>query len=215
MAKGERTNFAGKRPILVAIVGGSGAGKTWLAEGLCKELSHTACHLSLDSFYKDRSNLPPAARTAVNFDNPRAIDWESFERVLRDCKCGKPTRIPKYDFATHTRAKAKVPLAAAPFVIIDGLWLLHRRSLRNMFDCRIFLECPADLRLSRRIKRDCAQRGRSRESVSKQFHTTVSPMHDRYVVPQSRWATVLIKRPLTKTDVQRLANRIKTLVKSS
>src|SRR5690242_4898362 len=89
-------------PKLVAIVGGSCAGKSWLADQLQGILGKTAGRLSLDQFYRDRSHLTPARREAINFDHPRAIDWDCLEGVLRDCLAGRATSAPHYDFATHT-----------------------------------------------------------------------------------------------------------------
>src|ERR1043165_4477758 len=92
-----------KHPLLVAIVGGSGSGKSRLADELQTALGKSAGRLSLDDFYRDRSHLSAARRATINFDNPKAIDWISFEHVLANCLCRRKTRIPRYDFSTHCR----------------------------------------------------------------------------------------------------------------
>jgi uridine kinase len=194
-----------RHPIrLIAIVGGSGAGKTWLADRLQHAWGNTAARLSLDDFYRDRSNLSPARRTAVNYDHPRAIDWQLVEQVLRDCHTGCLTRLPRYSFASHTRLHEQEQWMPMPVILMDGLWLLWRPSVRELFDLRIFLTCPTQLRLERRMARDIAERGRSPESVREQFWKTVAPMHDRYVAPQARWADIVVTQPPSEEEIQRL-----------
>src|SRR5882672_1277663 len=166
----------GKRYV-VAVVGGSGAGKTWLVERLQESLNGQAVRLSLDDFYRDRSHLPPARRTRVNFDHPRAIDWPAVEQTLSDFRAGRLAHVPQYDFATHARRPCRVELYPASIVLVDGLWLLHRSALRCLFDLKIFVDCPISLRLQRRVRRDAAERGRSCASTRKQFFKTVAPMH--------------------------------------
>src|SRR5689334_19413218 len=92
-------------PFLVAIAGGSGAGKTWLAQKLQRILGNKAARLSLDDFYRDRSHLPLSRRAKLNFDHPRSIDWPSVKRALRDLRAGRPTQVPQYDFKTHCRRR--------------------------------------------------------------------------------------------------------------
>src|ERR1700759_826216 len=124
-------------PLLVAIVGGSASGKTWLADQLQGLLGKTAARLSLDYFYRDRSHLSPARRARINFDHPRAIDWKSVERVLKDCRANRITQVPSYDFATHSRRARTHTLRPKPVILMDGLWLLRRPSLRKLFTLSI------------------------------------------------------------------------------
>src|SRR3954466_13568294 len=109
---------------LVAVVGGSGAGKGWFIGRLCELLGDKAGHLRLDDFYRDRSKLPLARRAQINFDEPRAIDWRWAERVLLDCRAGHPTQLPRYDFATHCRMVEHASWEPRAIVFVDGLWLL-------------------------------------------------------------------------------------------
>jgi uridine kinase len=197
-----------KPALLVAIVGGSGAGKTWLAERLRVALGRQAARLSLDDFYRDRSHLPPARRARVNFDDPRAIDWAAVERVLRDLRVGRPASVPAYDFATHCRLPRARTLPTKPVVLMDGLWLLQRRQVRRLFALAIFIKCPARLRLGRRLARDVRERGRTRASVLRQFRETVEPMHRRFVAPQARWADVVLDGDFGVGGVRRLAARL-------
>src|SRR5579871_6045980 len=122
------------KPRLIAITGGSGAGKSWLATELQARLGKESALLRLDDFYRDRSHLSLPRRARLNFDHPRAIDWPEFEKVLRSCSAGVPVRIPKYDFARHTRAETRRWWRPKRTILIEGLWLLRRRSIRKLFD---------------------------------------------------------------------------------
>jgi uridine kinase len=198
-----------RKPLLVAIVGGSGAGKTWLADQLEAALGPVAGRLSLDDFYRDRSGLPAKRREKINFDHPRAIDWRSVEGVVRDCAEGRETWVPEYDFKTHSCRAQPRKLSPRPVILMDGLWLLRRPALRRLFNLRIFIRCPSRTRLGRRLARDLRSRGRTRKSIRQQFLTTVEPMHDCFVAPQERWADVVLDGHFGRREIDRLVNRLK------
>lgn len=195
-------------PLLVAIVGGSGAGKSWLADHLQALLGEQAAWLSLDDFYHDRSHLSPGRRARINYDHPRAIDWERMEQTLADCLAGRITQIPQYDFATHSRRSAEKILRPKPIILVDGLWLLRRPAMRRLFHWSIFIDCPPRTRLNRRMARDLLLRGRSRASVERQFRETVEPMNALHVVPQARWAQIRLQAPIKQPEVRRLASEL-------
>jgi uridine kinase len=198
--------------LIVAIVGGSGSGKTWLAEQLQRALGKRAARLSLDDFYRDRSHLSPLRRRLVNFDHPRAIDWNVLEQaLLRFLRRGR-TQIPSYDFATHCRRTKGHVLAAKPVLLLEGLWLLRRASIRRLFTLSIFLDCPASTRLQRRIERDRISRGRTESSVTQQFSNVVQPMHQRYVLPQLSVADIVLRKPCDPGTVRALERRILSLL---
>ncbi|HWY74712.1 MAG TPA: uridine kinase [Verrucomicrobiae bacterium] len=199
-------------PLLVAIVGGSGAGKSWVADQLKDRLGSLAARLSLDDFYRDRSHLPFARRAQINYDHPRAIDWVAAERVLRDCLSGRVARVPRYNFARHARVRANRILRPKPVILVDGLWWLRRPSLRRLFALRIFLDCNRRLRLSRRMARDQCVRGRNKGSIHRQFRETVEPMNRRFVEPQARLAHIRLRSPVSDLQVSQLAERITKLL---
>lgn len=194
-----------KQPLLVAIVGGSGSGKSWLAEKLQVALAPNAGRLSLDDFYRDRSHLSPAQRARINFDNPAAIDWPAFERVLNSCLRWREAQVPCYDFTTHCRVLHSRVLKPKPIMLVEGLWLLRSPRIRKHFGFRIFLDSPMELRLQRRLDRDVASRGRSPKSVEDQFRKTVEPMHRRFVLPQIQWSDVILKGKRSDRDFAKLA----------
>lgn len=199
-----------KRPcLLVAITGGSGSGKTWLAEKLETVLAPHAARLSLDDFYRDRSHLALGRRARLNFDQPGAIDWAELECALVALRQGRRARVPCYDFATHARLARTKTLNPKPVILVEGLWLLRRPSIRSCFALRLFVDCPRALRLRRRLARDTRSRGRSRASVLKQFRTTVDPMHQRYVAPQARYADVILPADCGRAQIKKLVSLIK------
>ncbi|HYE29989.1 MAG TPA: uridine kinase [Methylomirabilota bacterium] len=201
-----------RKPKLVAIVGGSCSGKTWLATRLEEKLGHIASRLSQDDFYHDRSHLPPGRRAKLNFDHPRAIDWQALEEVALGCEVGREAAVPHYDFATHARAAKPRAWTPKQVVIMEGLWLLHRKALRKAFDFALFLDCSKEVSKERRLKRDQSERNRTPESIQEQLESTVFPMQDRFVAPQARWAHMVLPQPPGDAEVEQIANKIKQLV---
>ncbi len=184
----------------IAVVGGSGSGKSWLAANIRKQLGSEAGHLCLDDFYRDLGHLPEEERDEVNFDDPAAIDWEALRVVLECLERGDAARIPIYDFATHTRMPETRDFENAGLVVLEGLWLLHPEWLREKFAVSVFVDCPEEERLRRRIERDRLTRGRTEESVRRQFADHVQPMHARFVEPQREWATRRVNSPMSQTE---------------
>jgi len=199
-------------PRFVAIVGGSGAGKSWLTSRLQEHFGNQGACVSRDDFYRDRSQLTPASRHAINFDHPKAVDWAAFQKWLMTARAGRPANLPRYDFKTHTRLAESVVWEPASIIFIEGLWLLWRAAVRRLFDFTIFMDCPAEVRLQRREARDVLERGRTRAFVRKQFRNTVAPMHGLYVAPQARWADMVLTHPIGEADVYRVAVRLTELL---
>jgi uridine kinase len=200
-------------PILVLIVGGSGSGKTWLANKLQQALAPQVTRLSLDDFYRDRCHLSPARRAQLNFDHPRAIDWGQVESVLNALLAGRAARVPVYDFKTHSRRANLTRVKPRPLIVMEGLWLLRRSPIRRLASLSIFLDCPSSLRLQRRILRDQAARGRTRASIQEQFNKLVEPMHVRYVASQAALADIVFRAAPGNREVRVLANRLRLSTK--
>lgn len=197
-----------RTPILVAIVGGSGSGKTWLADKLESALAPNVARLSLDDFYRDRSHLPPNRRTQVNFDHPRAIDWPRLQTALERLLNNRTTLVPCYDFKTHSRLPTAKKLGPKPIILLEGLWVLHRARIRRLLRLSIFLDCSIRTRLQRRLARDVATRGRTQVSIRRQFMQCVQPMHSRHVAPQSQFADLVFHRDCGTREIRRLAKSI-------
>ena len=194
-------------PHIVGITGGSCAGKTWLADRLLNHFGESAVRLSQDDFYLDRSHLSPARRARLNFDHPRAIDWERLEKALRQFARGRVATVPRYDFVTHGRVPGELTLNPAPILIVEGLWLFRRPTLRNLFDLKIFIRSTPALCKKRRLQRDTTERGRTREEVLQQLTRYTLPMSDRFVAPQEKWADVIVDAPVAEEQIYQLANR--------
>ena len=195
-------------PHIVGISGGSCAGKTWLADRLLWKLGERAARLSQDDFYFDRSHLSVARRARLNFDHPRAIDWERLEQTLSQFARGRATSVPRYDFATHGRLNGDAVLKPAPILIVEGLWLFRRPALRKLFDLKIFIRSTPHLCTERRLQRDTAERGRTRNQVMEQLSRYTLPMSERFVAPQEKWADAVIDAPISEDDVLELLSTI-------
>ena len=168
---------------LIAICGGSGSGKTFLAEHLLKELGPGTSRLSYDSYYQDQSPLSFEERGKLNYDDPQVMDRDLFLKHLALIRQGAAIEIPQYDFITHTRKKETRSFLPSPVVIIDGVLISALPHLNTLFDFIIFVDAESDIRLARRILRDEKERGRSGSSTIAQYLATVRPMHKKYVEP--------------------------------
>lgn len=168
-------------PVTVGIAGGSGAGKTALSRLLANVVEGTVL-LDLDSYYLDRSHLSRESRGRVNFDEPGAFDVRLLAQHLRKLREGRPIEKPRYSFEEHARTGVE-PVFPGRVIVIEGLFALWWADLRRVLDLKVYLDAPPDVRVQRRIQRDCESRGRSAESVRRQYEATVRPMHALYVAP--------------------------------
>jgi uridine kinase len=198
--------------MIVGIVGGSGSGKSWLAAQLVNKLgSDRASVVCQDSFYKDLAHLTPGQRAEVNFDDPKALDWAAFRKCLAHVSSGRIGRIPKYNFATHSRDLGETILEPREVVIFEGLWLLHRPALRRYFQLAVFIDAQSDLCLERRLQRDVCERGRCFDEVKAWYGERVLPAQRQFVDPQCCRADFILKAPVTEQQARDLADRISDL----
>lgn len=180
-------------PLVIGIAGGSGSGKTTVAQEILQRVGpDQIAFLQHDSYYKDLSGLPPAQRVEVNFDHPNSLETELLIGHVADLRDGKPVEVPIYDFATHSRTTRTFTVQPRRVVLVEGILIFTEAALRNMFDVKIFVDTDSDLRFIRRLQRDIAERGRTTESVIKQYQLTVRPMHMEFVEPSKRYADLII-----------------------
>ncbi len=175
----------------IGIAGRSGSGKTRVAT----ELAHLwprAGVLATDAYYRDLSHLSAAERGAVNFDAPAALDWELLVADLARLRSGVPARVPRYDFATHTRMPEPAPLAPREVLIVEGLFALFDRRVRKMLDLAVFIDASEQECLRRRIERDVASRGRTEAFARAQWERHAAPMYQRHVFPTKAYADLLL-----------------------
>jgi uridine kinase len=180
-------------PHLIGIAGITGSGKSLLARSLKVALKRKSpAIVSCDSYYADLSHLPPEERERKNFDTPEALDRCVLRAHLEMLKKGKAVRRPAYDFATHTRKNESVEVGPSELIIIEGLFVLYIGEIRELLDTKVFVELEDHVALSRRVRRDVSERGRTRESVIDQYNNTVKPMAEKYVLPSHIYADVLV-----------------------
>jgi uridine kinase len=182
-----------KTPLVIGIAGGSGSGKTTVANVILERVgAHRIAYLPHDAYYKDLSNLPPQQRAEVNFDHPNSLENHLLIYHVQQLKEGKPIALPSYDFTSHTRTEQVTPIAPQRVIIVEGILIFGEVRLRELFDVKIFVDTDADLRFIRRLHRDLTERGRTTDSVIQQYLATVRPMHLEFVEPSKRYADVII-----------------------
>jgi uridine kinase len=181
------------KAILVGIAGGTGSGKTTLAEKVVEGLPPgRAWLIQHDDYYRDRSHLTPAERDRLNFDEPDALENDRMVADLRSLRDGRIVEVPRYDFGTHTRRAETHRLDPRPVIVVEGILLFAVPELRDLFDLRIFVDTPDDTRLMRRIKRDLLERGRDLASIEAQYFGSVREMHTMHVAPSRRHAHLVV-----------------------
>ena len=179
--------------ILIGIAGGTGSGKTSIAKELSSNFSKSDIVLiEQDSYYKDLSNMPITKREKINFDHPSSIDFSLMIKHLENLKNGFETKIPIYDFATHTRKKNTKTIKKHRIILLEGIFSLFNDKIRDMMNIKIYIDTPSDLRIIRRIKRDIEERSRTLESIVKQYYENVRPMHIKFVKPTKQYADIII-----------------------
>ena len=179
--------------ILVGVAGGTGSGKTSFAHRLEDRLGASRClTLAQDAYYKDGSRLSPEERSAINYDHPDAFDTPLLVQDLRDLKAGRPVPQLTYDFAEYTRHTLEDPLLPRPVILLEGILILAEESLRRLMDIKLFIDTDSDVRILRRLRRDLKDRGRSFESVERQYLESVRPMHLEFVEPSKRYADLIV-----------------------
>ncbi len=179
--------------LVIGIAGGSGSGKTTVANALLDRVgAGRIAYLPHDAYYKDLSGLPPRQRAEVNFDHPHSLDNDLLMQHIQQLKSGQAIQLPIYDFTTHTRTEHFARVDTRPVILVEGILLFAEPALRALFDVKIFVDTDPDLRFIRRLKRDIEERGRTTESVIHQYLSTVRPMHLEFVEASKRYADVII-----------------------
>ena len=202
--------------ILIGIAGGSGSGKTTLANSLVNYFGEDEVSiLRHDNYYKRHDEMSYEERSHLNYDHPDAFDTDLLCAHIRELKAGRRIEMPVYDYSVHNRSDKTTPVLPNPVIILEGILIFAEPALVDLMDFRIFVDTDADERILRRIMRDVNERGRSLESVIRQYRETVKPMHDQFVEPSKRHADLIVSTERS-TDVVRdlLACRIREHLRS-
>ncbi len=179
--------------LIIGIAGGTGSGKTTVVHQIMNELPLTEVGIiSQDHYYKETTNLSFEDRSKINFDHPRAIDFDLLVEHLKELKAGRPVEQPVYSFVTHNRTDDTVHTHPRKVMIVEGILILANPELRQMFDIKIYVHADSDERLIRRLKRDIAERGRDMDEVLNRYQTTLKPMHEQFIEPTKAYADIII-----------------------
>ena len=178
--------------LVIGIAGGSGSGKTTLMNNIVTRFEDNITVLSHDSYYKRHDDMTYEERCNLNYDEPAALETDLMVRHLDLLRQGIAIDCPVYDFTVHNRSDEVTRIEPSRIIIVEGILIFENEALRDLMDIRIFVDTDADIRLCRRVKRDVNKRGRSLESVLKQYQETVKPMYEKYVEPSKKHAHILV-----------------------
>ena len=178
--------------LVIGIAGGTGSGKTTLMKNLIARFGDVVTVLSHDNYYRRHDELTYEERSALNYDEPAAMETELMVRHLDALRHWQEIDCPVYDFSVHNRSDETIRVVPRKVIIVEGILIFADEALRDLMDIKIFVDTDADVRLCRRIKRDVNKRGRSLESVLTQYQTTVKPMHEKYVEPSKKYADLVV-----------------------
>ncbi len=204
-------------PIVIGIAGGTGSGKTTVANGILNRVGKDRiAYLPHDAYYRDLHDLPYEQRAAINFDHPDSLESELMIKHVLQLKQWKSVDIPIYDFSIHTRTEKTIHVQAHPVIIVEGILIFAEPELRKIFDVKIFVDTDPDIRFIRRLERDIAERGRTTDMVIHQYLSTVRPMHLDFVEPSKRYANVIIPEGgLNEVAMDMIIARIEALLQKN
>lgn len=200
-------------PFIIGIAGGSGSGKSTITRKVIEAAGteHTAVIIQ-DNYYKDQTDLTPEQRRQTNYDHPHAFDWELMAEQLDDLRNNVPINMPIYDFSADNRSTKTVRVIPAKVIVLEGIFALYDKTLRDMMSLKIFVDTDPDIRFIRRLTRDIHERGRSMDSVINQYKLTVRPMHNQFVEPTKRYADVILPNGANEPAVDMITSKIFSLI---
>ena len=179
--------------LIIGIAGGTGSGKTTVVNQIINQLpTNEVCVISQDSYYKATDELSYDERIKINFDHPRAIDFELLVQHLKNLKKGEIIEQPVYSFVAHNRTSDTINTHPRKVIIVEGILIFNSEELRNLFDIKIFVHAETDERLIRRLRRDITERGRDINEVLNRYQDTLKPMHQQFIEPTKNYADIII-----------------------
>lgn len=205
------------KPIVIGVSGGTGSGKSTVAQAIFKSLpDENILILEQDAYYKDQSNLSFEERVKTNYDHPLAFDTDLLiEHIKLLCK-HKPIQKPIYNFSNHNRETESITVLPREIIILEGIMILEDERLRELMDIKIFVDTDADVRIIRRITRDINERGRTLESVIDQYLTTVKPAHEQFIEPMKKYADIIIPEGgYNKVAIDLMTTKVMSIINDS
>ena len=182
-----------KNIFIIGIAGGTGSGKTTVVNQIINELpADEVCVISQDSYYNATDELTYDQRSKINFDHPRAIDFNLLVEHLKKLKENKIIEQPVYSFVSHNRTKDTIKTHPRKVIIVEGILIFNNKELRDLCDIKIFVHADADERLIRRVRRDITDRGRDINEVLSRYQDTLKPMHQEFIEPTKNYADIII-----------------------
>jgi len=179
--------------LVIGIAGGTGSGKTTIADYILKTVgAEKIAFFPHDAYYRELHGLSQKERSQVNFDHPSSLETELLIDHIKRLRNGESIELPTYDFTNHCRTGETTIIDPQPILMVEGILILAEPDLRQECDLKIYVDTDADIRFIRRLKRDIEERGRTTQSVIKQYLETVRPMHLEFVEPSKRYANVII-----------------------
>lgn len=202
------------RAFVIGVAGGTGSGKTTVSRRIWEAVGRERiAYLQHDNYYKDQSQLTPEERGRTNYDHPDSLETSLLVRHLRELRAGRPVDIPVYDFTKDNRSKETLRIHPAKVILVEGILIFAEPELCELMDMRIFVDTDADIRFIRRLRRDMVERGRSLDSVVKQYLGTVRPMHMEFVEPSKRRADIIVPQGGdNRVAMEMIASRIQALL---
>ncbi|RMC42063.1 uridine kinase [Lactobacillus sp. ESL0233] len=183
-----------EKPVVIGITGGSGSGKTTIANKIVEQMQENEHVLIMtqDSYYKDNTGVPMDVRLNINYDHPDAFDVPLLTKHLQSLLQHKPIEMPVYNFKEHTRSSETIHTEPVDIIILEGILVLSSKKIRDLMDIKVYVDTDDDIRFIRRLERDIEERGRSINSVIEQYLDTVKPMYHQFIEPTKRYADIII-----------------------
>lgn len=204
---------AKQKPFVIGVAGGSGSGKSTVTREVLASIGpDMAAVVMQDDYYLDQTDIDPEERPKTNYDHPDAFDWPLMMQHVQALRRGEAIEMPEYDFALHNRSSKTITVKPAPVIVVEGLFALYDAKLRNMMSLKIYVDTASDVRFIRRLQRDITERGRSTESVIKQYLETVRPMHKQFIEPTKRNADVILPHGANGPAVDIITTKVKSLI---
>ena len=202
------------KPKFLGICGGTGSGKTYLANKILEIWGQdNVVIINQDSYYKDLAHMDYKNRIKQNFDHPDSIDIELLSSHLKKVMMGNKIKVPVYDFSNHIRLNKTESIQNCRIIIIEGIFALYYHQLRKLYTIKIFMDTSEKLRFQRRIERDTKERGRTLESVESQYYSSVKPMHKKFIEPSKLYADIIINgNNDIKNNIEIIAPKINSIL---